>query len=122
MNNHTYGELFEGDAPRVARPSRSTARARPSYNENLLAPSIGERDDGDAHPSTFPCYEFLQGAGILADFLFLVNRVGLTTHMRDERAQYAILTKTFVESFNSIIIPTGQLSHLKSMTGHILCP
>ena len=60
MNNHTFGELFGNNAPRVARPSRSTARARPSYNENLLAASIGERDDGDAHPSTFPCYEFLQ--------------------------------------------------------------
>ena len=99
MNNHTYGEIFEGDAPRLTRPSKSTARLRPSYNENLLAASIGERDDGDAHPSTFPCYDFLQDAGILTDFLFLVSNVGLTTYMRDERAQYAILTKTFVESF-----------------------
>ena len=73
------GEIFEGDAPRLTRPSRSTARSRPSYNENLLALSLGERDDGDAHPSTFPCYDFLRDAGILEDFLFPVGRVGLTT-------------------------------------------
>ena len=99
MNNHTYGEIFEGDAPRLTRPSRSAARSRPSYNENLLAPNIGERDDGDAHPSTFQCYDFLRDAGILEDFLFRVDRVGLTTYMNDESPQYAILTKTFVESF-----------------------
>ena len=56
MHNHTYGEIFEREAPRAARPSRSTARFRPSYNEDLIAPSIGdEGDDGAAHPSTFPC-------------------------------------------------------------------
>ena len=97
MNNHTYGEVFEGDAPRITRPSRSTARSRPSYNEDLIAPIID--DDGDAHPSTFPCFNFLNDAGILDDFLYLVDRVGLITYMNDESAQYAFLTKTFVESF-----------------------
>ena len=100
MHNHTYGEIFERDAPRVARPSRSTTRLRPSYNEDLIAPSIDdEGDDGDAHPSTFPCVNFLRDAGILDDFLFLVNIVGLTIYMNDESNQYAMLTKTFVESF-----------------------
>jgi hypothetical protein len=100
MHNHTYGEVFEREAPRVARPSRSTARFRPSYNEDLIAPSIGdEGDDGDAHPSTFPCANFLSDAGILDDFLLLINRVGLSTYMNDESDQYAMLTKTFVESF-----------------------
>jgi hypothetical protein len=37
-----------------------------------------EGDDGDAHPSTFPCANFLRDAGILEDFLLLVDRVGLT--------------------------------------------
>jgi hypothetical protein len=41
----------------------------------------------------------LSDAGILNDFLLLVNRVGLTTYMMDESNQYAILTKIFVESF-----------------------
>jgi hypothetical protein len=56
-------------------------------------------DDGDAHPSTFPCTNFVRNAGILDDFLLLVNRVVLTTYMNNESDQYAILTKTFVESF-----------------------
>jgi hypothetical protein len=93
MHNHTYGEIFEREAPRVVRPSRSTARFRSSYNEDLIAPSISdEGDNGDAHPSTFPCTNFLRDAGILDDFLLLVNRVGLTTYMLDESDQYAMLT------------------------------
>jgi hypothetical protein len=35
----------------------------------------------------------------LMNFLLLVNRVGLTAYMNDESEQYAMLTKTFVESF-----------------------
>jgi hypothetical protein len=65
-----------------------------------MSPSIGdEGGDGDAHPSTFPCTNFLSATGILEDFLLLVDRVGLTTYMLDESNQYAMLTKIFVESF-----------------------
>jgi hypothetical protein len=65
-----------------------------------MSPNIGdEGDDGDAHPSTFPCANFLSDAGILEDFLLLVDRDGLTTYMTDESNQYAMLTKIFVESF-----------------------
>ena len=99
MDNHTYGEIFEREAPRSRRSSRSSTQFRQSYNEDLIAPSIGERDDGDAHPSTFPCTNFMRDAGIYEDFLLLVSRVGLTTYMNDESDQYALLTKTFVESF-----------------------
>ena len=100
MHNHTYGEIFERNAPRRERPSRSTTRLRTSYNEDLIAPTIdNEHDDGDAHPSSFPCTNFVHNAGILEDFLFLVGRVGLTNYMNDERNQYAMLTKIFVESF-----------------------
>jgi hypothetical protein len=98
MDNYTYGEVFEREAPRSSRPSRSTAQYRISYNEDLMSPNI-EGDDGDAHPSTFPCANFLSDAGILEDFLLLINRVGLTAYMTDESNQYAILTKIFVESF-----------------------
>jgi hypothetical protein len=98
MDNYTYGEVFERDAPRTSRPTRSTAQYRISYNEDLMSPNI-EGDDGDAHPSTFPCANFLSDAGILEDFLLLVDRVGLTTYMADESNQYAILTKIFIESF-----------------------
>jgi hypothetical protein len=93
MDNHTYGEVFEREAPRSSRPSRSTTQFRTSYNEDLMSPSFGdEGDDGDAHPSTFPCTNFLRDAGILEDFLLLVDRVGLTTYMLDESDQYATLT------------------------------
>jgi hypothetical protein len=83
MDNYTYGEVFEREAPRSSRPSRSTAQYRISYNEDLMSPNL-EGDDGDAHPSTFPCANFLSDAGILDDFLLLINRVGLTTYMMDE--------------------------------------
>jgi hypothetical protein len=100
MDNHTFGEVFEIEAPRSSRPSRSTTPFRTSYNEDLMSPSIGdEGDDGDAHPSTFPYTNFLSDARILEDFLLLVDRVGLTTYMLDESDRYAMLTKIFVESF-----------------------
>jgi hypothetical protein len=73
MDNYTYGEVFEREAPRSSRPSRSTAQYRISYNEDLMSLNI-EGDDGDAHPSTFPCANFLGDAGILEDFLLLVDR------------------------------------------------
>ncbi|KAK1607992.1 hypothetical protein QYE76_031665 [Lolium multiflorum] len=37
--------------------------------------------------------------GLLDDFLTLVGKAGLTTYMEDERKQYYMLTKIFVESF-----------------------
>ncbi|KAK1665952.1 hypothetical protein QYE76_054111 [Lolium multiflorum] len=37
--------------------------------------------------------------GILDDFFTLVNRAGLATYVGDEREQYCMLTKIFVESF-----------------------
>jgi hypothetical protein len=86
----------------ASRPSRSTTQFKTSYNEDLMSLSIGdEGDDGDAHPSTFPCTNFLSDARILEDFLLLVDRVGLTTYMLDESDQYAMLTKIFVESFTT---------------------
>jgi hypothetical protein len=33
-----------------------------------------EGDDGDAHPSTFPCANFLSDAGILEDFLLMTHK------------------------------------------------
>jgi hypothetical protein len=64
MDNYTYGEVFEREAPRSSRPSRSTAQYRISYNEDLMSPNL-EGDDGDAHSSTFPCANFLRNAGHL---------------------------------------------------------
>src|SRR3954468_13206521 len=101
MDNHTFGEVFGSDAPRRKRPSRSSSQARPTYNEDLITPRFGdEGDEGDAHPSTFPCPTFLRATGILDDFLTLVRRVGLTSYMQDESVQYATLIKTFVEIFS----------------------
>src|SRR3954454_9277622 len=109
MNKHIFGEIFKRDTPRSTRPSRSTAQYRQSYNEDLLAPSIGERDEGNANVSTFPCVTFMTDAGINEDFLTLVNNAGLTTYTSDRSNQYAQLTKTFVERFtfdNSIYNPS----------------
>src|SRR3954466_13200507 len=99
MNNHTFGEIFEREAPRSTRHSRSTAQFRRSYNEDLIAPNIGERDDEEANVSTFPCVKFMTDAAIYEDFLTLVDNAGLTTYMNDESNQYSRLTKIFVERF-----------------------
>src|SRR4051812_39969151 len=109
MNNQTFGEIFEREAPRSKRTSRSTTQFRRSYSEDLIAPSIGERDDEEANVSTFPCVNFMTDAGIYEDFLTLVGNAGLTTYMNDESNQYAQLTKIFVESFtyqNTIFNPS----------------
>src|SRR3954463_9207750 len=109
MNKHIFGEIFKRETPRSTRPSRSTSQYRQSYNEDLIAPSIGERDEGNANVSTFPCVTFMTDAWINEDFLTLVNNAGLTTYMNDWSNQYARLTKIFAESFtfdNSIYKPS----------------
>ncbi|KAK1642688.1 hypothetical protein QYE76_060493 [Lolium multiflorum] len=100
MKKFSFGELFKKGTTSTGRPSRAATRIRQSYNEDILAPSFApEEDNGPPNASTFPCYDFLRNAGILEDFLTLVNRAGLTTYMGDEREQYYLLTKIFVESF-----------------------
>ncbi|KAK1698823.1 hypothetical protein QYE76_015520 [Lolium multiflorum] len=101
MKKFKFGELFKKGTTSTGRPSRAATRIRQSYNEDILAPSFApEEDNGPPNASTFPCYDFLRNAGILEDFLTLVNRAGLTTYMGDEREQYYMLTKIFVESFH----------------------
>ncbi|KAK1682510.1 hypothetical protein QYE76_043358 [Lolium multiflorum] len=100
MKKFSFGELFKKGTTSTGRPSRAATRIRRSYNEDIIAPSFApEEDNGPPNASTFPCYDFLRNAGILEDFLTLVNRAGLTTYMGDEREQYYLLTKIFVESF-----------------------
>ncbi|KAK1691803.1 hypothetical protein QYE76_008500 [Lolium multiflorum] len=100
MDNHTFGEMFERETTSTGRPSRTATRFRRSYNEDVLAPSFeAEEDNGVPNASSFPCYNFLSNAGLLDDFLVLINNVGLTTYTEDERDQYYMLTKIFVESF-----------------------
>ncbi|KAK1602604.1 hypothetical protein QYE76_071918, partial [Lolium multiflorum] len=100
MDNHTFGEMFERETTSTGRPSRAATRIRRSYNEDVIAPSFEvEEDNGVPNASSFPCYDFLRNAGLLDDFLFLINNVGLSTYMEDERSQYYMLTKIFVESF-----------------------
>ncbi|KAK1607680.1 hypothetical protein QYE76_031353 [Lolium multiflorum] len=79
---------------------RASTQIRRSYNEDIIAPSFApEEDNGAPNASSFPCYDFLTNAGILDDFFTLVNRAGLATYVGDEREQYYMLTKIFVESF-----------------------
>ncbi|KAK1652724.1 hypothetical protein QYE76_070529 [Lolium multiflorum] len=100
MKKFKFGELFKKATTSTGRPSRASTQIRRSYNEDVIAPSFApEEDHGAPNASSFPCYEFLTNAGILDDFFTLVNRAGLATYVGDERGQYYMLTKIFVESF-----------------------
>ncbi|XP_051192320.1 uncharacterized protein [Lolium perenne] len=100
MKKFNFGELFKRGTTSTGRPSRTSTRFRRSYNEDIIAPSFAlEEDNGAPNASSFPCYDFLTNAGILDDFFTLVNRAGLATYVGDEREQYYMLTKIFVESF-----------------------
>ncbi|KAK1683210.1 hypothetical protein QYE76_044058 [Lolium multiflorum] len=100
MKKFNFGELFKRGTTSTGRPSRASTQIRRSYNEDIIAPSFApEEDNGAPNASSFPCYDFLTNAGILDDFFTLVNRAGLATYVGDEREQYYMLTKTFVESF-----------------------
>ncbi|KAK1687168.1 hypothetical protein QYE76_048016 [Lolium multiflorum] len=100
MKKFKFGELFKKGTTSTGRPSRTATQIRRSYNEDIIAPSFApEEDNGAPNASSFPCYDFLTNAGILDDFFTLVNRAGLTTYVGDEREQYYMLTKNFVESF-----------------------
>ncbi|KAK1645752.1 hypothetical protein QYE76_063557 [Lolium multiflorum] len=110
MKKFKFGELFKKGTTSTGRPSRTATQIRRSYNEDIIAPSFApEEDNGAPNASSFPCYDFLTNAGILDDFFTLVNRAGLATYVGDEREQYYMLTKIFVESFkfqNSQYSPT----------------
>ncbi|KAK1631007.1 hypothetical protein QYE76_005322 [Lolium multiflorum] len=100
MDNFNFGEVFERETTSTGRPSRTATRFRRSYNEDVIAPSFEpEEDNGVPNASSFPCYDFLSNAGLLDDFLTLVNKAGLAAYVGDEREQYYMLTKIFVESF-----------------------
>ncbi|KAK1602404.1 hypothetical protein QYE76_037490 [Lolium multiflorum] len=100
MKKFKFGELFKKGTTSTGRPSRTATQIRRSYNEDIIAPSFApEEDNGPPNASSFPCYDFLTNAGILDDFFTLVNRAGLATYVGDEREQYYMLTKIFVESF-----------------------
>ncbi|KAK1662527.1 hypothetical protein QYE76_050686 [Lolium multiflorum] len=100
MDNFNFGEVFQRETTSTGRPSRTATRFRRSYNEDVIAPSFApEEDNGAPNASSFPCYDFLSNAGLLDDFFTLVNRAGLAAYVGDEREQYYMLTKIFVESF-----------------------
>ncbi|KAK1682457.1 hypothetical protein QYE76_043305 [Lolium multiflorum] len=100
MDNLNFGEVFERETTSTGRPSRTATRFRRSYNEDVIAPSFEpEEDNGVPNASSFPCYDFLSNAGLLDDFFTLVNKAGLAAYVGDEREQYYMLTKIFVESF-----------------------
>ncbi|KAK1691955.1 hypothetical protein QYE76_008652 [Lolium multiflorum] len=100
MKNFNFGELFKRGTTSTGRPSRTATQLRRSYNEDIIAPSFApEEDNGAPNASSFPCYDFLRNAGLLDDFFTLVNRAGLAAYVGDEREQYHMITKIFVESF-----------------------
>ena len=86
MDNFNFGEVFERETTSTGRPSRTATRFRRSYNEDVIAPSFEpEEDNGVPNASSFPCYDFLSNAGLLDDFLTLVDKAGLTAYMGDEK-------------------------------------
>ena len=96
MHNHDFDDFFEGDFRRRTRPPSAATRVRQSYNKEILVPTFGyERDARVPNSASRPCNDFLHAAGLLEDFLTLVERVGLTSHMMDDIPQYYGLTKTF---------------------------
>ena len=50
-------------------------------------------------PSYYPCYTFLQAAGILEEFQTLLTNAGLDHFISDEPEQYVKLTMSVVQDF-----------------------
>ena len=69
MHNRDFDEVFEGDYQRRTRRPRAATCIRHSYNEEILAPTIGDVGDaGEPRAASHPCYIFLRVAGRLEDF------------------------------------------------------
>ena len=61
--------------------------------------------ESDVRSSVYPCYEFLQAAGIREEFTSLVTNACLTNIVLMERPQYLKLTNICVQSFNFVDDP-----------------
>ena len=91
-----FGWIFKRKEPsshREMRGSSSNAPMRPSYNEDLepLGVIVLARET-DVRSSVYPCYEFLQAAGIHNEFTSVVTNASLTNIVLVERPQYLKLT------------------------------
>ena len=106
MPKFNLGGIFKKKEPSSCRETRSSSSntpMRPSYNENLepLGVIVLARES-DVRSSVYPCYEFLQAAGIRDEFTSLGTNACLTNIVLVERPQYLKLTNIFVQSFNFI--------------------
>ena len=106
MPTFNLGGIFkkkESSSRRETRGSSSSAPMRPSYNEDLeqLGVIVLGRES-DVRSSVYPCYEFLQAAGIRDEFTSLFTNASLTNIVLVEMPQYLKLTNIFVQSFNFI--------------------
>ena len=104
MPKFNLGGIFKKKEPssrQEMRGSSSNAPMRPSYNEDLeLLGVIVLARETDVRSSVYPCYEFLQAAGIRDEFTSLVTNASLTNIVLVEWPQYLKLTNISVQSFN----------------------
>ncbi|KAK1667481.1 hypothetical protein QYE76_055640 [Lolium multiflorum] len=106
LDNMVYRMLFaDGDEKEIPLPQpglfsidrQPWSRTKEEVEENMKIQDFHQQHDSeDAEPS----YDYtVTYPGLLDDFFTLVNRAGLAAYVGDEREQYYMLTKIFVESF-----------------------
>src|SRR3954467_2665993 len=82
--------LLRGSSSRSSKEKQNEEAQRPKYNLPRTA---------EVQPYEWPSDDFLRAAGIYDDFYSLVENVGLTDFLHDQRHQYLLLTNTFVQNF-----------------------
>src|SRR3954469_23602376 len=82
--------LLRGSSSRSSKEKQNEEAQRPKYNLPRTA---------EVQPCEWPSDNFLRQAGIYEDFYSLIENVGLTDFVCDQRHQYLLLTNTFVQNF-----------------------
>ena len=82
--------LLRGSSSRSSKDKQSEENQKPKYNLPRTA---------EVRPCEWPGDAFLRAAGIYDEFYYLVENAGLTDFLHDQREQYLLLTKIFVQIF-----------------------
>ena len=83
--------LLRGSSSWSSKDKQNNENKKPKYNLPRTA---------KVRPCEWPSNDFLRAAGIYDDFYELVENVGLTTFLHDQRNQYLLLTNIFVQNFH----------------------
>ena len=81
--------LLRGSSSRSSKEKQKEEEEKPKFNLPRTA---------KVRPCEWPSDDFLRRAGIYEDFYLLIENVGLTDFLRDQRHQYLLLTNTFVQT------------------------